>query len=53
MTYRENKGDATSHSLGAIEVSFGAEEEVLLAFGRLPGDDSGAIEQHFDRFARR
>jgi len=36
VTHRKDERNAPPHSLGSIKVSLGAEEEVLLALGRLP-----------------
>ena len=50
MAYWEDERNATSHGLGAVQVSFGAEEQILFAFGGFPGYDGGAIEEDLNGF---
>ena len=51
-TYRKDERDTSPYSLRAIQVSLGAKEEILLALA-FPGNNGGAIQKYFDRFACR
>lgn len=52
-TDRENERDSTPHCLGPVQVSLGAEKEVLFATGRLPGNNGSAIKEDLDSFPSR
>lgn len=51
--YRKDERNATSDSFRTVKVSFGADEQVLLALGSLPREDGSAKEENLDGLARR
>ena len=52
-TYWKHEGDASSHGLRSIKVGFGTEKQILFSIRAFPGDDRRAIEENFDKLARR
>ena len=53
VAHWKDDGDAAPHGLGAVEHGLVAQEQLLAAVGRLPGDHGGAAEQHLDAVALR
>ena len=49
--YRKDQGNPTPHRFGAVQVGLGADEQILLALCRLPGENGGAEEKDLDGLA--
>lgn len=46
--YWKDNGNATSHGLGTVQVSFLAQEQILFAVSRSPRNDGRSKEENFN-----